>query len=78
MSAARSGTHRPSRLAVTAVICAHRADLFEDEEIKGLLKFQPWWARLKPSDEQEGGAGKSWSQKIFLVRHFSLFDPFSE
>ncbi|XP_075871808.1 protein SHQ1 homolog [Nelusetta ayraudi] len=37
------------------------ADLFEDEEIKGLLKFEPWWAALKPSGDQEGGAAVSFS-----------------
>ncbi|XP_040015546.1 protein SHQ1 homolog isoform X4 [Xiphias gladius] len=30
------------------------ADLFEDDEIKGLLKFKPWWTKLSPSTEQEG------------------------
>lgn len=30
------------------------ADLFEDGEIKGLLKFRPWWTKLSPSSEQEG------------------------
>ncbi|XP_030584436.1 protein SHQ1 homolog isoform X2 [Archocentrus centrarchus] len=30
------------------------ADLFEDDEIKGLLKFRPWWTKLSPSTEQEG------------------------
>lgn len=38
--------------------CCFRADLFEDDEIKGLLKFRPWWAKLSPSTEQEGEAGK--------------------
>ncbi|KAF0035343.1 hypothetical protein F2P81_013101 [Scophthalmus maximus] len=28
------------------------ADFFEDDEIKGLLKFKPWWAKLSPSTEQ--------------------------
>lgn len=32
------------------------ADLFEDEEIKGLLKYRPWWTKLKPSSGQEGEA----------------------
>ncbi|XP_070707827.1 protein SHQ1 homolog isoform X2 [Pempheris klunzingeri] len=32
------------------------ADLFEDEEIKGLLKFRPWWAKLSPCAAQEGAA----------------------
>nr|XP_046240727.1 protein SHQ1 homolog [Scatophagus argus] len=35
------------------------ADLFEDEEIKGLLRFTPWWAKLSPSAEQEGEAAVS-------------------
>ncbi|XP_031701508.1 protein SHQ1 homolog isoform X2 [Anarrhichthys ocellatus] len=29
------------------------ADLFEDDEIKGLLKFRPWWEKPSPSTEQE-------------------------
>ncbi|KAE8297957.1 Protein SHQ1-like protein [Larimichthys crocea] len=37
------------------------ADLFEDDEIKGLLKFTPWWAKLSPSTEQEGGAAVSFT-----------------
>lgn len=52
---------------MTAVVCACRADLFEDEEIKGLLKFEPWWAALKPSGDQEGGAGESRSHRVCLV-----------
>lgn len=35
-----------------------RADLFEDNEIQGLLKFRPWWTKLSPSTEQEGEAGE--------------------
>ncbi|KAM6927889.1 protein SHQ1 homolog [Xenentodon cancila] len=30
------------------------ADLFEDEEIKGLLKFSPWWEKRSASNEQNG------------------------
>ncbi|XP_068171986.1 protein SHQ1 homolog isoform X2 [Antennarius striatus] len=30
------------------------ADLYEDDEIKGLLKFTPWWAKTTPSAEQGG------------------------
>ncbi|XP_076601495.1 protein SHQ1 homolog [Chaetodon auriga] len=37
------------------------ADLFEDDEIKGLLKFRPWWAKLSPSAEQEGEAAVSFT-----------------
>lgn len=77
VSAARSRAQRPSRPDLTAVVCPRRADLFEDEEIKGLLKFQPWWTTLKPSGEQEGGAGESQSQRVCLVRLLSLFDSFS-
>ncbi|KAK1902146.1 Protein SHQ1 like, partial [Dissostichus eleginoides] len=29
------------------------ADLFEDEEIKRLLKFSPWWAKLSPTEQEE-------------------------
>lgn len=37
------------------------ADLFEDDEIKGLLKFTPWWTKLSPSTEQEGEAAVSFT-----------------
>ncbi|XP_059186060.1 protein SHQ1 homolog [Centropristis striata] len=37
------------------------ADLFEDDEIKGLLKFRPWWTELSPSTEQEGKAAVSFT-----------------
>uniref|UniRef100_A0A8C6SN12 Protein SHQ1 homolog n=1 Tax=Neogobius melanostomus TaxID=47308 RepID=A0A8C6SN12_9GOBI len=29
------------------------ADLFENDEIKGLLKYKPWWTKLKCSSAQE-------------------------
>uniref|UniRef100_A0A3Q3WWP4 Protein SHQ1 homolog n=1 Tax=Mola mola TaxID=94237 RepID=A0A3Q3WWP4_MOLML len=37
------------------------ADLFENDEVKGLLKFVPWWAKLSPSAEQEGEAAVSFT-----------------
>ncbi|XP_041812476.1 protein SHQ1 homolog [Chelmon rostratus] len=37
------------------------ADLFEDDEVQGLLKFRPWWAKLSPSAEQEGEAAVSFT-----------------
>ncbi|XP_053297408.1 protein SHQ1 homolog [Pleuronectes platessa] len=37
------------------------ADLFEDDEIKGLLKFKPWWTKLSPSTVQDGEAALSFS-----------------
>ncbi|XP_044205453.1 protein SHQ1 homolog [Thunnus albacares] len=37
------------------------ADLFEDDEIKRLLKFRPWWAKLSPSTDQEGEAAVSFT-----------------
>ncbi|XP_034389481.1 protein SHQ1 homolog isoform X2 [Cyclopterus lumpus] len=37
------------------------ADLFEDDEIKGLLKFSPWWEKLSPLTEQEGEAEVSFT-----------------
>ncbi|TNN45591.1 Protein SHQ1 [Liparis tanakae] len=37
------------------------ADLFEDDEIKGLLKFRPWWEKLSPSTEREGEAAVSFT-----------------
>ncbi|KAI3370448.1 hypothetical protein L3Q82_025211 [Scortum barcoo] len=39
------------------------ADLFEDDEIKGLLKFRPWWAKLSPSTVQEGEAAVSFTDE---------------
>lgn len=38
-------------------LCHFRADLFEDSEIKELLKFRPWWDKLSPT-EQGGQAGE--------------------
>ncbi|XP_065811042.1 protein SHQ1 homolog [Labrus bergylta] len=35
------------------------ADFFEDDEIQRLLKYKPWWAKLKPSKEPEGEASIS-------------------
>lgn len=37
------------------------ADFFEDDEIKGLLKFKPWWAKLSPSTEQVEEAAVSFT-----------------
>ncbi|XP_070758501.1 protein SHQ1 homolog [Enoplosus armatus] len=37
------------------------ADLFEDDEIKGLLKLRSWWEKLSPSTEQEGEAAVSFT-----------------
>ncbi|XP_037638377.1 protein SHQ1 homolog isoform X1 [Sebastes umbrosus] len=37
------------------------ADMFKDDEIKGLLKFRPWWEKLSPSTEQEGEAAVSFT-----------------
>ncbi|XP_033822539.2 protein SHQ1 homolog [Periophthalmus magnuspinnatus] len=33
------------------------ADLFEDNEIKGLLNYKPWWTKLKCPSDQGGDAG---------------------
>lgn len=38
------------------------ADLFEDDEIKGLMKHKPWWAKLKCSSD-EGEAGVSFTDE---------------
>lgn len=54
----KRGSTDPWRWPLSPEMCHHRADLFEEEEIKGLLKFVPWWAKLKPSGEQEGEAGE--------------------
>ncbi|XP_040015547.1 protein SHQ1 homolog isoform X5 [Xiphias gladius] len=53
------------------------ADLFEDDEIKGLLKFKPWWTKLSPSTEQEGEVGKACVLKCLLDIHkvFRENDP---
>uniref|UniRef100_UPI0037E7DF37 protein SHQ1 homolog isoform X2 n=1 Tax=Semicossyphus pulcher TaxID=241346 RepID=UPI0037E7DF37 len=37
------------------------ADLFEDEEIKRLLKFGPWWAKLSPTKEHDGESSISFT-----------------
>ncbi|XP_041650908.1 protein SHQ1 homolog isoform X2 [Cheilinus undulatus] len=52
-----SAERRQARLHAEA--CAfspdhYLADLYEDEEIKRLLKYRPWWTTLSPSTEQEG------------------------
>ncbi|XP_072308002.1 protein SHQ1 homolog [Eucyclogobius newberryi] len=33
------------------------ADLFEGDEVNGLLNYKPWWTKLKCSVDQEGEAG---------------------
>ncbi|KAM9759476.1 protein SHQ1 homolog isoform 2-T2 [Menidia menidia] len=38
------------------------ADLFEDEEIKGLLKFRPWWAKLTASSEEDGESAVAFTE----------------
>uniref|UniRef100_A0A667XT66 Protein SHQ1 homolog n=1 Tax=Myripristis murdjan TaxID=586833 RepID=A0A667XT66_9TELE len=55
---------RRARLeAETAAFCPdhYLADLFEDQEIKGLLKFRPWWAELSSSSGQDGEAAVSFT-----------------
>ncbi|KAM3621401.1 uncharacterized protein V6R79_010787 [Siganus canaliculatus] len=55
---------RRARLDAEAVAFSadhYLADLFEDEEIQGLLKFRPWWAKLGPSAEQDGEAALSFT-----------------
>lgn len=42
--------------------------MFEDGEIKGLLKFRPWWTKLGPPTEQEGQSGEFMSS-FKSVRH---------
>ncbi|KAJ4926587.1 hypothetical protein JOQ06_014337 [Pogonophryne albipinna] len=39
------------------------ADLFEDEEIKRLLKFSPWWAKLSPTEQEEAEEGRRESNR---------------
>lgn len=55
---------RQQRLdAETTIFCHdhYLADLFEDEQIQGLLKFCPWWEKLNPDSTQEGGAAVSFT-----------------
>ncbi|XP_062299901.1 protein SHQ1 homolog isoform X1 [Scomber scombrus] len=55
---------RQARLEVEASAFSpdhYLADLFEDDEIKRLLKFKPWWAKLSPSTDQEGEAAVSFT-----------------
>ncbi|KAM7423171.1 hypothetical protein PAMA_010954 [Pampus argenteus] len=50
---------RQARLEVEASAFSpdhYLADLFEDDEIKRLLEFRAWWAKLSPSADQEGEA----------------------
>ncbi|XP_028303949.1 protein SHQ1 homolog isoform X2 [Gouania willdenowi] len=51
--------------AETAAFSAdhYLADLFEDDEIKGILKFKPWWAKLRPSTENEAKYDVSFSSE---------------
>lgn len=39
------------------------ADLFEDDEIKGLLRYKPWWTKLKCSSNQEEEAGVTFTDE---------------
>nr|XP_057939108.1 protein SHQ1 homolog [Doryrhamphus excisus]XP_057939119.1 protein SHQ1 homolog [Doryrhamphus excisus]XP_057939129.1 protein SHQ1 homolog [Doryrhamphus excisus] len=39
------------------------ADLFEDDEIKRLLKFKPWWTKCSPSPEREGESAISFNDE---------------
>uniref|UniRef100_A0A3P9K3E0 Protein SHQ1 homolog n=1 Tax=Oryzias latipes TaxID=8090 RepID=A0A3P9K3E0_ORYLA len=39
------------------------ADLFEDDEIKRLLKFRPWWTKVRVSTEQEEEPAVSFSEE---------------
>ncbi len=50
-------------------MCLYRADFFEDDEIKVLLKFRPWWEKLSPSTEQEGETGEFKSSWYKLNLH---------
>ncbi|KAM9409231.1 protein SHQ1 homolog [Pholidichthys leucotaenia] len=50
---------RQARLQAEALAFSanhYLADLFEDDEIKGLLKFRPWWATLRASADQDADA----------------------
>lgn len=39
-------------------MCHCSSDLFEDDDIKRLLKFRPWWAKLSSAQDLEGEAGE--------------------
>uniref|UniRef100_A0A8C7LMW5 Protein SHQ1 homolog n=1 Tax=Oncorhynchus kisutch TaxID=8019 RepID=A0A8C7LMW5_ONCKI len=49
--------------AETSIFCPdhYLADLFEDEEIQGLLKFLPWWSDLCPDSIRQGEAAVSFT-----------------
>ncbi|XP_064824962.1 protein SHQ1 homolog [Oncorhynchus masou masou] len=49
--------------AETSIFCPdhYLADLFEDEEIQGLLKFRPWWSDLCPDSIRQGEAAVSFT-----------------
>ncbi|XP_068450423.1 protein SHQ1 homolog [Clinocottus analis] len=57
------------------------ADFFEDEEIKGLLEFRPWWEKLSPSTDQNGEAAVSFTDdekeqlRKFANRSYLLDKP---
>lgn len=54
-------------------MCHCRADLFEDNEIQGLLKFRPWWTKLSPTTGQDEEAGEfKMSLKIMMYRCSAL------
>lgn len=44
--------------------------MFEDDEIKGLLRFVPWWAKLSPSTEEEEESGEFGTS--FHYHYFSI------
>ncbi|XP_069020878.1 protein SHQ1 homolog [Embiotoca jacksoni] len=61
---ASAAERRRARLEAEALAFSpdhYLADLFEDEEIKGLLKFRPWWGKLSPSTEPEGECAVSFT-----------------
>ncbi|TNM88361.1 hypothetical protein fugu_004615, partial [Takifugu bimaculatus] len=61
-----AGERRRARLEAEAAAFSadhYLADLFEDDEIKGLLKFVPWWEKLGPSAEQQGEAAVAFTDE---------------
>eukprot|EP00066_Takifugu_rubripes_P007928 XP_003973782.1 PREDICTED: protein SHQ1 homolog isoform X2 [Takifugu rubripes] len=61
-----AGERRRARLEAEASAFSadhYLADLFEDDEIKGLLKFVPWWEKLGPSAEQQGEAAVAFTDE---------------
>lgn len=57
---------RQARVEAEALVFSsdhYLADLYEEDEIKRLLKYKPWWTKLKCSSDEEVEAGVSFSDE---------------